>query len=117
MAGAMVALVLASRGVIVVVDWATLKTVPTRVVAEIVTVGSTGPQAISAHDFSVAIEESGMGIRSIALGRDSLIPVMIWRSGFLHLDRLQPRVFPRGLIKMPVNTDEFFHEVNPVGAI
>ena len=49
------------------------------------------------------------GVLPVALLRDSRIPVVIRIGRILQLDVFEPRVLPRRLIKMSVNTNVFIH--------
>src|SRR3954469_10862023 len=46
------------------------------------------------------IKYSRSAVREIAFPRDAFIPVVIRTCGVLGLNRFQPGIFPRGLIKM-----------------
>src|SRR5215475_2366394 len=65
-------------------------------------------------DASVSIEYSGSCIWRIALDGDAFVPVMKWISRVLYLDEFQPRILPRRLVKMTMNTDIAFHRLESV---
>ena len=47
-------------------------------------------------------------VGGVALGADALVPVVIGRGRILGLDGLEPGIFARGLIEMPMNADVAF---------
>src|SRR5437899_8670388 len=49
------------------------------------------------------IEDARSAVREIALARYSFVPVVIGSGRILRLNRFQPRVFARRLIKMAMN--------------
>jgi hypothetical protein len=51
------------------------------------------------------VDEARSAVRPVAFARDALIPVMEGSSGVLNLNRLQPGILPRRLIKMAVDTN------------
>src|SRR5439155_14431612 len=53
------------------------------------------------------VKNSGSGIRSIALGRDALIPVMVRVGSVLKLDGFKIWILSRGLIEMPMDANVF----------
>jgi hypothetical protein len=63
------------------------------------------------YDLVFGIQDARDGVRRVAFGGDALVPVMIRIGGVLQLDSLKPRVFPRRLVKVSVNTNIAFHAV------
>jgi hypothetical protein len=61
-------------------------------------------------DSLVGVEYSRGGVRGVALGCYALVPVMVGMSRVLNLDLFEPCVFPRRLVKMPVNADVAIHK-------
>ena len=57
-------------------------------------------------DSLLAIEDARGSIRRVALGGDPLVPIVIGIGGVLNLDRLEPGILSRRLIKVPVDADE-----------
>ena len=64
-------------------------------------------------DPALAVQDAGCGVGRIALGGDPRVPVVVWVGRVLQLDRLEPRVFARRLVKMAVDADVAFH-LNPL---
>ncbi len=58
-----------------------------------------------AEDALLRVQDAGGRVRLIALGRDARVPVVIRERGVLRLHRLQPRVLPRRLVEVAVDTD------------
>src|ERR1019366_3751620 len=67
-------------------------------------------------DAILGVNNSRSRVRSVALGRNALIPVVIRIGGVLQLNRLKVRVFARGLIEMPMDAN-VFHAVSVFGWI
>ncbi len=61
-----------------------------------------------AHDLVFVVDDAGGAVGRVALGADTLVPVVIGRGGVLSLDRLQPGVLARRLVKVTMNADEAF---------
>jgi hypothetical protein len=57
------------------------------------------------HNPSIRIEDTRGGVGGIAFCSDSFIPIMVGIGGILELHRLKPGVLPRGLVKMPMDTN------------
>src|SRR5260370_1265429 len=57
-------------------------------------------------DAPFAVEDARGPVRRIALRGDPRVPVMVRSGGVLDLDLLEPGVFARGLVEMPVDADE-----------
>ena len=55
------------------------------------------------RDAVVCVQDPGRAVGRVALRRDTLVPIVIWRGGILEFDRLQPRVFAGRLIEVAVN--------------
>ncbi len=56
-------------------------------------------------DLEIRIEDARGCVRGVALGVYPLVPVVVGISGILHLDDLEPGIFPGRLIEMPVDAD------------
>src|SRR2546430_1805771 len=61
------------------------------------------------RDASFGIEYSRSAVGEIAFPRDALVPVVIRTCGVLRLNRFQPGIFPRRLIKMTMNAGKTLH--------
>src|SRR6266404_387954 len=57
-------------------------------------------------DLPLSVEDSSDRIRRVALGGDSLIPIVIWSSRVLYLDVFEPGVFARRLVEVAVDADK-----------
>src|SRR4051812_35631780 len=55
-------------------------------------------------DTGLIIQNARRSIRSVALGRDSLVPVVIRIGGILQLDCFEPGILSRRLVEVAVNT-------------
>ena len=69
----------------------------------------------NARDLVLAVHDARRTVGRVALRADALVPVVVGRGRVLRLHRLQPRILPRRLVKVTVNTDESFtwsHEVS-----
>src|SRR5664279_2191292 len=58
-----------------------------------------------ADDLLLAIENAGSTVYRIALRGDAIVPVVIWGSGVLNFDRLQPGILSWRLIEVAVNAE------------
>ena len=58
-----------------------------------------------ALDASFIIKNARSRVRRVTLGGNALVPVVEGIGRILHLDGLKPRVLPRGLVKVRVDTD------------
>jgi hypothetical protein len=59
-------------------------------------------------DLAFSVKRAGAGVGVIALVMNTLVPVVEGRGAILLFDLFDPRIFARGLIKMPVKTDTNF---------
>jgi len=57
------------------------------------------------------IELAGDRVRSVTLGGDPGVPVMVRVGGILQFHRLEPGIFSRRLIKMTVDADVLSHDI------
>src|SRR4030043_1962498 len=57
-------------------------------------------------DSSFRIPDSRHGVCRVAFSGNPLVPVVVWERRILDLDCFQPGVFPRRLIKMPMDKNE-----------
>jgi hypothetical protein len=62
-----------------------------------------------AGDAPLAVEHPRGRVGRVGLRGDALVPVMVRIGGVLQLDGFQPRILPRRLVKMAVNTDKALH--------
>src|SRR5207244_7980027 len=58
------------------------------------------------RDALVAVEDARGPVWRVTLGGDPGVPVMVRPGGVLDLDLLEPGVFARGLVEVPVDADE-----------
>ena len=58
-----------------------------------------------ADDAATRVEDAGPGIRPVAFGGDPLVPVVVRIRRVLELHDLEPRVLPRWLVEVSVDTD------------
>jgi len=49
-----------------------------------------------------------MGVRGITLGTNPLVPVVVRGSRVFYLDRLDPRILPRGLVEVAMDAEKPF---------
>jgi hypothetical protein len=61
-----------------------------------------------ARDLVLVIDDARRAVGGVALRADALVPVMVGRGSVLRLDRLQPGILARRLIKVTVNADKSF---------
>src|SRR6478609_4974777 len=61
------------------------------------------------RDAAFGIKNSRSAVGKIALPRYAFVPVVIRTRGVLRLNRFQPRIFPRRLIKMTMNAGKTLH--------
>ena len=59
-----------------------------------------------ADDLVFVVDDAGGAVGGVALGADALVPVVIGGGGVLGLDRLQPWILARRLVKVAMNADE-----------
>src|SRR6059058_2969146 len=64
-----------------------------------------GIVARDALDATVAIQNPGSGVGSVALESDAFIPIMVRGGRILKFHAFEPGIFSGGLIKVPVNAD------------
>ena len=57
-------------------------------------------------DLVLVVHDAGGAVGGVALGADALVPVVIGSGGVLRLDRFEPGILARRLVKMPMNADE-----------
>ncbi len=65
-----------------------------------------------ADDLVLAIDDARGAVGRIAFRGDPFVPVVVGRGRILGLDRFEPGVFSRRLIKMAVNADVAFRGVD-----
>jgi hypothetical protein len=58
-----------------------------------------------AHHLALVIEDAGVGIGSIALMMDAFVPVVEGGGTGLPLNGIQARIFPRWLVKVPMDAN------------
>ena len=63
-----------------------------------------GVGVVNLQQAPLTIDDARRGIGGIAFGRDALISVVEWRGRVLGFELFKPRILPRWLVKMPVNT-------------
>ena len=56
------------------------------------------------YDMPVRAQNAACGIGTVALARDSVVPVVVWACARLVFDDARPGIFARGLVKMTVNS-------------
>src|SRR4030095_9127836 len=57
-------------------------------------------------DSLMTVQDTGGRVWSVALGGDSLVPIVIWRRGVFDLDVFKPGIFAGWLIEVPVYTNK-----------
>ena len=55
-----------------------------------------------------------MRVGRVTFGGDALVPIVIGKGRILQLDRLQPRVLARGLVKVTVDAKALLHRSRSV---
>jgi len=63
---------------------------------------------VNINNRAALIQKARIGIRPITFGVNPFVPIMIRRCRGLGLDTVYPGIFPRRLIKMPMNDSVFF---------
>ena len=61
-------------------------------------------------DAPLLVEDARRRIGCVAFRRNPGIPIVVGRSAWLQINRIEPRVFTGGLIKVPMHTDKSCHD-------
>ena len=60
-------------------------------------------------NFFAGAEDAAGRVRRVTFSRDPLVPIVVGMRGVLQLDFFEPRIFPRRLVKMSVDTNITVH--------